>query len=286
MCLLGRAAVTTAPTMALLNCCRMSRTSLYLLDIEGTLAPCSLTSEQLIPYAQAHFETFLRRGIAALERKGGNLGPDDLAADSLFHDLALLQAENHAETDPDAPRILPHRALMSQRTDTDPSAAVPDILAYINWLMKRGSNSIALKSLQGKIWKAGFESGELKGTLFEDVPRAFARWSPQARIAIYSSGATSAQEVLFRCSIFGDLTPFISAYFDTRIGPKIEGASYTAIADAMHLEPQKACFLSDSPRELDAARIAGMGTRLVCRPGNACVSDFNHDNIQSLDEMR
>ena len=26
------------------------------------------------------------------------------------------------------------------------------------------------QSLQGKIWKAGFESGELKGTLFADVP--------------------------------------------------------------------------------------------------------------------
>jgi enolase-phosphatase E1 len=263
----------------------MSPSSLYLLDVEGTLAPISLTREQLIPYARAQFESFLRRGVAALEQKGGNLGPDDLAADSLFHDLALLQAENHAETDPDTPRILPHRALMSQRTDTDPASAIPDILAYINWLMDRGSNSIALKSLQCKIWKTGFESGEIKGTLFEDVPRAFARWSPQARIAIYSSGSTSAQEALFRCSIFGDLTPFISAYFDSRIGPKIEAASYTAIAAAMQVDSQEVCFLSDAPRELDAARIAGMGTRLVCRPGTAWFGFTDHLSIQSLDDL-
>ncbi len=262
----------------------MSRPSLYLLDVEGTLAPCSLTREQLSPYANAHFETFLCNGIAALEQKGGNLAPDDLAAESLFHDLALLQAENHAETDPNAPRILPHRALTSQRTDIDPSGAVPEILAYLNWLMDRDSNSMALKNLQGKIWKAGFESGELEGTLFEDVPRAFARWSRHARIAIYSSGSVAAQQVLFSHSIFGDLKGFINAYFDTRVGSKTDVASYVAIGDEMQMEPQHVCFFSDAPRELDAALAAGMDTRLVCRPGNAAVAVSDHVAIRSLDE--
>jgi enolase-phosphatase E1 len=262
----------------------MSRPSLFLLDVEGTIAPCSLTSEQLIPYARVHFEAFLRNGIAALERKS-ELTPEDLAADSLFHDLALLQAENHAETDPHVPRIMPHRATASQRIETNPSDAIPDILGYIHWLMDRDSDSIALKNLQGKIWKTGFESGELKGTIFEDVPRAFARWSPHARIAIYSSGSISAQQVFFRRSICGDLAPLIAAYFDTRIGAKTEPASYAAIAAAMQVEPQEVCFFSDAPLELDAAQVAGMDTRLVCRPGNAAVAVSHHLAIQSLDEM-
>jgi enolase-phosphatase E1 len=263
----------------------MSRPGLYLLDVEGTLAPCSLTSELLIPYARMHFESFLRRGIAALEQKDGNLGPADLAADSLFRDMALLQAENHAETDPNAPRILPHRALASQRIDTDPSDEIPDIVAYLKWLMARNSSSIALKSVQGKIWKAGFESGDLKGILFEDVPRVLARWSQDARIAIYSSGSISAQEVLFRRSIFGDLTRFIAAYFDTRIGSKGDAASYSAIAAEMQVQPRQVCFFSDTPSELDAARVAGMETRLVCRPGNAAVAVGDHVAVHSLDEL-
>jgi enolase-phosphatase E1 len=263
----------------------MSRPSLYLLDVEGTLAPCSLTREQLLPYARAHFEFFLRQGIEALENKEGDLESADLAADSLFHDLSLLQAENHAEIDPDAPRILPHRASTSQRTDADPSDAIPHILAYINWLMDRDSNSIALKSLEGKIWEAGFESGDLKGILFEDVPRAFAHWSPQAGIAIYSSGSTAAQQALFSRSIFGDLSGFISAYFDTRVGPKSEAASYVAIAAEMRLKPQQVCFLSDTVRELDAARVSGMETRLVCRPGSVVIDTGGHVAIQSLDDI-
>ena len=271
-------------TITLLNCFRMKHPRLYLLDVEGTLAPCSLTSEQLYPYARAHFESFVRQGIAALEEKGGNLEPSDLAAGSLFQDLALLQAENHAETYPEAPRILPHRSLAFQRTDREPSDAIPDILAYINWLMNRENNSVALKSLQGKIWKAGFESGELKGTLFEDVPRAFARWSAEGRIAIYSSGSISAQQEFFRHSIFGNLTGFISAYFDTRIGLKNEASSYAAIAAEMQVDPPEACFFSDSPRELYAAQAAGMETRLVCRPGNAAISACDQLAIESLDD--
>ena len=254
----------------------MSRPRLYLLDVEGTIAPCSLTSEQLFPYARVHFESFLRQGIAALEQKGGDLEPGELAADSLFHDIALLHAENHAETDLSAPRILPHHT---------PADAIPEILTYIYWLMDRDSRSTALKSMQGRIWKAGFESGELTGTLFEDVPRAFARWSGQACVAIYSSGSVQAQRVLFSHSIFGDLTSSIAAYFDTRIGPKDEPTSYASIAAAMTLEPRLACFFSDSVRELDAARAAAMDTRLVCRPGNTPVAAGDHLIIHSLDEV-
>ena len=263
----------------------MSRPSLYLIDVEGTIAPCSLTSERLIPYARTHLEPFLRREIAALEQKGGDLDATELAADSLFHDLALLQAENHAETDPDAPRILPHRELTSQRTYNDPSGAIPEVLAYLNWLMDRDSNSIALKSLQGKIWKAGFESGELVGTLFEDVPRAFARWRQYARIAIYSSGSIPVQRAFFSRSIRGDLTPFIAAYFDTHLGSKVDAASYASIAVELQVTAQEVCFFSDAPHELDAARAAGMDTRLVCRPGNAAVAVCDHFAIRSFDEV-
>jgi 2,3-diketo-5-methylthio-1-phosphopentane phosphatase len=263
----------------------MSQPSLYLLDVEGTVAPCSLTSEQLIPYARTHFEGFLCQSIAALEKKGGDLVPGDLDSDSVFHDLALLHAENHADSDQKAPHIAPHRVSAGQRSDANPSDAIPNILAYLNWLMDRDSDSIALKSLQGKVWKAGFESGKLKGTLFNDVPHAFARWTSHARIAIYSSGSASAQQVFFSHTIYGDLTSLIAAYFDLRVGSKNQFASYAAIAASMQVAPHSVCFFSDAARELDAARAAGMDTRLICRPGNALVSGGGHSTIQSLDEV-
>jgi enolase-phosphatase E1 len=238
---------------------------LYLLDIEGTVAPLTLTSEELFPYARAHFRAFL-------ENNASDAG--------VREDLALLAAENRVETDPAVPCRLAEVTAM----DTEDGGRFRmGAYLYLLWLMDRDRKSTALKSLQGKIWKAGFESGELKGTLFADVPPALERWSRAGKVAIYSSGSVEAQKLLFRHSTFGDLTPHIAGYFDTRTGPKMQSASYAAIAEAMGVEPAEAIFFSDVVRELDAAREAGFSTRLVVREGNAPVEDARgHERIDSL----
>ena len=161
-----------------------------------------------------------------------------------------------------------------------------EAIPYLNWLMDRDRKSTALKSLQGRIWKGGFEADELKGTLFDDVPAALERWSTAAQVAIYSSGSVAAQLLLFRHSSFGDLTPLISGYFDTRTGPKTSSASYESIASAMGCEPREIMFFSDVVRELDPAREAGCHTRLVMREGNAPVDDAHgHRRIKSFNVL-
>jgi len=241
---------------------------LFLLDIEGTVTPISLVTEVLFPYARKHFEEFLNRECPKID---------------VLQDLMLLSQENQAESEPDVPKIRPIGG--ADKIWSNPIFAVPFALKYIFWLMDRDRKSTPLKSLQGKIWKAGFESGELKGTLFDDVPAALERWSKDAKIAIYSSGSVDAQKTLFRHTIFGDLTPRIAGYFDTRTGVKTASASYRAIAAGMDVSPGEVLFFSDVVRELDAAREAENGTRLVWRPGNAPVEDAHgHAMIFSFDE--
>jgi enolase-phosphatase E1 len=228
---------------------------LFLLDVEGTIAPISLIYDELFPYARAHFQEFL-------QLHGSDTG--------VMNDLKLLAEENTAETDPMVPKF---------STPEYWDEAIP----YLNWLMDRDRKSTALKSLQGRIWKGGFERDELKGTLFEDVPPALERWSTAAHVAIYSSGSVAAQMLLFRHSCFGDLTPLIAGYFDTRTGPKTEKESYKSIASAMDCEPGEIIFFSDVVRELDPARDAGCHTRLVMREGNAQVGDAHgHRRINSF----
>jgi enolase-phosphatase E1 len=228
---------------------------LHLLDVEGTVAPLTLTTEILFPYARAHFGGFLR---------------EHLIDPAVLSDLHALVTERGEESDSDAPRY---------RDDSQ------DPLPYLFWLMDRDRKSTALKSLQGKIWKAGFESGQLKGILFPDVPEAFARWSAQGRVAIYSSGSVEAQQLLFRYSSFGDLTSLLSGHFDTHSGPKNRSASYASIAATMRVDSSEGIFFSDVVRELDAAREAGFSTRLVVREGNAPIEDFHdHLSIASLTE--
>jgi enolase-phosphatase E1 len=232
---------------------------LYLLDVEGTVAPLTLTTEVLFPYARKHLAEFLKLNLRQ---------PD------IQDDLKLLAEENRAELSEESPTFgVEIRNELYAR-------------AYLMWLMDRDRKSTALKSLQGKIWKVGFGSGELKGTLFEDVPGAFTRWSARGKVAIYSSGSVEAQKLLFGHSNYGDLTPMIAGYFDTRTGAKGDAASYAAIAKAMEVEPGDSMFFSDVVRELDAAREAGFGTRLVVREGNAVVEDpHGYLTITSLGEV-
>ena len=152
--------------------------------------------------------------------------------------------------------------------------------------MDRDSKSTELKAVQGRIWEDGYRSGELTGTVFDDVPRAFARWqSAGTAIAIFSSGSVLAQQWLFRRSSAGDLTPFIAQYFDTEVGPKRDPASYARIAATVALPPSSITFVSDVVAELDAARAAGMQTIMSVRPGNHPQPPHDHRVVHSFDEI-
>jgi enolase-phosphatase E1 len=153
--------------------------------------------------------------------------------------------------------------------------------------MDQDRKSTPLKSIQGKIWQAGYNSGALKSEVFPDVPPAFERWTRQGRqIAIYSSGSVLAQKLLFANTHAGDLTQFIAAYFDTNVGPKKDPASYSRIAAGLKIDPQQITFVSDVVAELEAARLAGFDTVLCVRPGNPPQAEpSRHGIISNFDEV-
>jgi len=206
-----------------------------LLDIEGTTTPIAFVHDVLFSYARDHVREFLTENSAA-------------------EDIALLR-EEHAGDAGDAPPL---------------DDRMESIAAYVEWLIKLDRKSTALKSLQGKIWRQGYEDGSLKSQVFADVAPAFERWRDRGlKISIFSSGSVLAQQLLFGHTEVGDLTPFIDSYFDTNIGKKGDAESYRKIAEVMGIEPQQILFISDVTAELDAANQAGMKTLLSIRPGNS-----------------
>jgi len=135
--------------------------------------------------------------------------------------------------------------------------------------MDQDRKSTALKNLQGKIWQEGYRRGELHGDVYPDVPAALERWHGAGLdVRIYSSGSILAQQLVFSTTRYGDLTRFLNGYFDTTTGPKTESSSYHVIASAFALPAPEILFISDVVRELDAAKEAGLQTRLAIRPGN------------------
>lgn len=230
-----------------------------LLDIEGTTTPIDFVHQTLFPFARGRTATFVEENFATLA--------DEIKS------LKIEHAEDYAE-----------EFYVKEFDETAPDS----ISNYLKFLINEDRKSTALKSIQGKIWQAGYEAGELKSEVFADVPRAFERWREHGKtIAIYSSGSILAQKLIFRYSNCGDLTEFISGYFDTNIGGKKDAASYEKIATALNFSAAEIIFVSDVRAELDAAKSAGMQTILAIREGNAPTDrQTAHQSVTSFDEIK
>jgi enolase-phosphatase E1 len=95
-----------------------------------------------------------------------------------------------------------------------------------------------------------------------------------------------AQKLIFKYSNFGDLSNFISDYFDTNTGHKRDATSYVKITHAINHPPKRVAFISDVTAELDAAKFAGFDTFLSIREGNSPVGNIdNYKAVYDFDEV-
>jgi enolase-phosphatase E1 len=231
-------------------------TRVVLLDIEGTTTPVAFVYDVLFPYARAR----VRDWLAARS-----------SSDPVLREVVDgLRAEVEAE----GGRL--------DDGDRELEAAVARVFA----LMDQDRKSRALKTLQGRIWEEGYAQGTLRGEVYPDVPAALERWTASgARVGIFSSGSVLAQTLLFRYSTAGDLTPLLRWHFDTAVGPKKDPASYGRIAGAVGVAPGAILFVSDTEMELDAARTAGLGTRLCVRPPAQLPNRSSHVVVTTFDDV-
>lgn len=235
----------------------MSAAPALLLDIEGTTTPVTFVTETLFPFARKRLRAFVEAH------------PNEAEVKALLKQLEE-DHQNETETEPPPP------------WNNDIASAC----AYLEWLMDRDRKATPLKTLQGMIWEDGYKQGALTAPVYDDVPPAFARWRAKNReIAIFSSGSVLAQKLLFAHTNAGDLTSFISGYFDTTTGPKKEPESYRKIAVTLRHSPQQMLFVSDVAAELDAARSAGMQTALCVRPGASEAGRGEHRLVRTFAEF-
>ena len=236
-----------------------------LLDIEGTTSSVRFVYDEMFPLVRRELDAFLK------DRWNQ---PDVMAAAE-----QIARDAGHAS--------LP--AMCSAASARDDWQAIELVRTEVLALMDRDAKATGLKQLQGLIWEAGFTSGELLAHVYEDVPPALAAWNAAGKdVRIYSSGSVQAQKLFFGHTIAGNLLGHFRGHYDTTTGPKKEPASYGKIAADMGVTPGDVLFLSDIVAELDAARDAGMQTRLVIRPGNAAGQESTggpHAEIASFAQL-
>lgn len=165
-------------------------------------------------------------------------------------------------------------AAVSEVRRLAPGRAVLDTL--LHW-MDQDAKVTPLKTLQGLVWRSGYADGALRGTLYPDVAPCLRRWSTAGlRLAVFSSGSSEAQRLLFAHTPEGDLSGLFSGFFDTRVGSKREAESYDRLAIALGLPAAELLFLSDVEAELDAAATAGLRTCQLVRAEDATVPSDRH----------
>ena len=232
-----------------------------LLDIEGTTSSVSYVYDVMFPFVRRELDRYLRVnwGSPALS------GVCDLIAKDAGYESFDVWCGNRGEE--------------GKRQQL--------IREEVLRLMEGDVKATGLKALQGAIWRSGFESGEMRAHIYDDVLPAIQAWNNVGcDIRIYSSGSIAAQKLFFGHTVVGNMLHLFQGHYDTTTGPKKEVESYCAITKDFGLPPAEILFLSDVLAELKAAHAAGLQTCLCKRPGNAEV-EAGHDQpeITTFDQI-
>jgi enolase-phosphatase E1 len=214
-------------------------------DIEGTTSSLAFVKERLYPYARAHIPDYVREHAIAIQ--------------DILDEVRRIEGNIALDT--------------------------PQLVAVLLRWMDEDRKLTPLKALQGLVWRRGFDSGALCAPIYEDALRALTHWRGLGlKLYVYSSGSIAAQRLLFAHTERGDLTALFCGYFDTSTGPKLEAASYRAIARSIGMPAAAILFLSDHAGEIEAARGAGMQAVRVDREAVAA-SEGEPEGIRSFDEI-
>lgn len=212
-------------------------------DIEGTTTSLAFVKDVLFPYARRCLPSFVREHESELA--------------DIFKEIGTMAGTSTLNAN--------------------------EISALLLRWMDEDRKITPLKTLQGLIWRMGYETGELEGHVYEDAVRGLRKWHASGlRLYVYSSGSVAAQKLLFSHTPYGDLLPLFSGYFDTTTGPKLESGSYSKIAQKLALPPRSIVFLSDHSGETHAAIQAGMQTVLLSREQTTPVEGAH---ARSFDEI-
>ncbi|KAM7495100.1 hypothetical protein LguiB_029709 [Lonicera macranthoides] len=239
-----------------------------LLDVEGTTTAKSFVTDILVPYANDNLVKHLSESYDCEETQV---------------DIALLSSQIQCDLEQGVVGAVPVTPNYMGK-----DMVIASLAANVEAMNKTNRKVPSLKQLQGHIWREGFQSNELVGVVFDDVPEALERWhSSGIKVYVYSSSSREAQQILFGNSNYGNLRKYLCGFFDTTVGSKSEAQSYVEICQTMGVDrPLDMLFITDAFQEAVAARAAGLEVIISIRPGNERLPE-NHGfrTIESLLEL-
>ncbi|KAI5941245.1 Enolase-phosphatase E1 [Manis javanica] len=157
--------------------------TVILLDIEGTATPIAFVKDILFPYIKENVKDYLQTHWEEEECQ---------------EDINLLRKQ--AEEDSHLDGAVPIPAASGDGAD-ELQQMIQAVVDNVCWQMSLDRKTIALKQLQGHMWRAAFTAGYMKAEFFEDIVPAVRKWREAGmKVYIYSSGSVEARKLLFRHS--------------------------------------------------------------------------------------
>uniref|UniRef100_A0A915E6Y3 Enolase-phosphatase E1 n=1 Tax=Ditylenchus dipsaci TaxID=166011 RepID=A0A915E6Y3_9BILA len=144
----------------------------------------------------------------------------------------------------------------------EPDKIVAKLAANVKMWIEQDKKLTALKQLQGLMWQQAYVNGESKAMCM-----MMCQW-------------------LLKSCKHGDLTEFLTGYFDTNVGPKVDPLSYQRISKDIKVNESEILFATDVHAEAIAALEAGLQVALVVRPGNAPLSEEARKKFRTVDNIK
>ncbi|GET93690.1 hypothetical protein, conserved [Leishmania tarentolae] len=236
--------------------------TVFLFDIEGTTTPLPFVQNVMIPLAEARVEAYMAAHFPedkefvkiltqVVEPQSSPLTKASTARSKGFTD-ALAVSEARGWKDEEANK-----------------ATRTEFCTFFHEEVGKGSEHAAVKAVQAAIWADVFAEGKVQSQVFPDVDTFFRfaggpSMTEKTRIALYSSGNIAAQKLYMGHTPYGDLNPFITAYFDPMlVGTKLMPKSYmkirTLLAEELDIpsDCMQIVFVTDNTSEASAADTSG-----------------------------
>ncbi|ORC85621.1 uncharacterized protein TM35_000342330 [Trypanosoma theileri] len=171
-------------------------------------------------------------------------------------------------------------------------------------IISKDEKPVFYRDLENLVLSETTINRNVKGHVFRDAALAIQEWgNPNQRctyVAIYGSRSSAVVELLFRNSTHGDLTPFITVFFDSKtVGSKLDSGSYNKIRSRLRkIIPETGrgfniVYVTDNSNEAVSSGISeGVNlTLLAIRPLNrpltlSTLYALGVTTISSFDQMR
>ncbi|KPA81734.1 hypothetical protein ABB37_04027 [Leptomonas pyrrhocoris] len=259
----------------------------FLCDIEGTTTPLPFVRNVMMPLAEGHYDTYAKAHFpsdvvfvqhveaAAVFISAKRVNPPVTDSADALAELTLSEAFSKSKA--------------AGFADEDANSAVRELFGrHFKEETEKGSKETHVKAVQAAILEEVYAQGEHQTQVLPDVNEFFrcigceAQRGGSRHIALYSSGSVAAQKLIMRHTPYGDLNPFITAYFDpTDVGTKLTPKSYMRIRNLLAKQLDvgspdnlQIVFVTDSTSEASAADTSrAVDCSVLClRPLNEWIS--------------